>query len=316
MKIRHPASRRLRCEWLEARLTLSAVPSLQALAVTSIGHATPVSTSSSNWSGYAVASGTNSVSAVVGSWKVPVVTGSGTAYSSAWVGIDGLNSSTVEQIGTDSDIVNGTAQYYAWYEMYPKGSVDIASMTIKPGDTLSASVTYVSGSLFQLTITDGSQTFTTTQSARGAAKSSAEWIVEAPSSYAGVLPLANFGAVSFANSSATINGVNGPVDNGWAGTQLDRINMASYGTSEDSTGGLTDTAGTTATSSFTVTYNTANPTTPTQPQHHGWGWGSSGWRQPNVPPRPAVAHSFESGHEVRDRLFASLETFVLEGLWA
>ena len=78
---------------------------------------------SNNWSGYVVTGPTGSVTYVNGSWIVPAVTASATnAYSAFWVGIDGYNSGTVEQIGTDSDWVNGAAQYYAWYEFYPKPS--------------------------------------------------------------------------------------------------------------------------------------------------------------------------------------------------
>src|SRR6516164_3007894 len=94
--------------------------------------------SSTNWSGYAAfASPANSaVTAVSGTWSVPTVTpGPTPGWSSSWVGIDGFNSGSVEQIGTEQDITSsGTAQYYAWYEMYPKGLVQITSMTIKAGD--------------------------------------------------------------------------------------------------------------------------------------------------------------------------------------
>ena len=87
---------------------------------------------------------------------MPAVTGKGTAYSSVWVGIDGYTSSTVEQIGTESDIVNGVPEYSVWYETYPQGSVDITTMKVSPGDSVSASVQYVIGGIFQLTITDTS----------------------------------------------------------------------------------------------------------------------------------------------------------------
>jgi len=32
---------------------------------------------------------------------------------------DTFNSTSVEQLGTDSDCDSGTPSYYAWYEMYP-----------------------------------------------------------------------------------------------------------------------------------------------------------------------------------------------------
>ena len=82
-------------------------------------------------------------------------TSRGTTYSAEWVGIDGYNSNTVEQIGTELDITNGTPSYYAWYEMYPSDSYNItsdttktgaivpnSSFTVKPGNTISASVVY------------------------------------------------------------------------------------------------------------------------------------------------------------------------------
>ena len=157
------------------------------------------------------------VSAVSGTWKVPTVTGSGTTYSSVWVGIDGYGSSTVEQLGTEQDVVNGKAEYSVWYEMYPAWSIDINSMSIAPGDAISASVTYFAtgthAGQFQLSITDTSQSsdsFTTYQTASQAQRSSAEWIVEAPSNGTSTLPLANFGSVTFSNATATINGVDRP----------------------------------------------------------------------------------------------------------
>src|SRR5262249_12809231 len=63
---------------------------------------------------------------------------------------------------------------------------------------------------FELTIMDATQGWTAVidQSLgknKVAARSSAEWIEEAPSS-GGVLPWANFGSVTFSNLSATIGG--------------------------------------------------------------------------------------------------------------
>lgn len=156
-------------------------------------------TESTNWSGYAAASGTyTSVSA---SWTEPTVKCSSTAYSSFWVGLDGYNSTTVEQTGTDSDCNGRTPTYYAWYEMYPAYPVNL-SKTVKPGDALSASVTAGSNHSFTLKISDSTQnwTFTVTKTLTSAKQSSAEVIAEAPSSNSGVLPLADFGTVNFSNS--------------------------------------------------------------------------------------------------------------------
>ena len=158
---------------------------------------------STNWSGYAVTG--SRFTSVSAQWTEPTVSCSGTAYSSFWVGLDGDTSNTVEQTGTDADCSGSTPQYYAWYEMYPKFPVNLKG-TVRPGDHLSASVTTDGSGRFTLTITDSTQRWTNTTNARlkRAQLASAEVIAEAPSSSGGVLPLANFGTVSF--SGATVNG--------------------------------------------------------------------------------------------------------------
>ena len=158
---------------------------------------------STNWSGYAVTG--SRYTSVSASWTEPSVSCSGTAYSSFWVGLDGDTSGTVEQTGTDADCSGSTPQYYAWYEMYPKYPVNLGG-TVRPGDHLSASVTTNGSGSFTLTITDSTQGWTNTTNAKlhSASLASAEVIAEAPSSRSGVLPLANFGSVSF--TGATVNG--------------------------------------------------------------------------------------------------------------
>jgi len=156
---------------------------------------------STNWSGYAVTG--SRFTSVSAQWTEPTVSCSGTAYSSFWVGLDGDTSNTVEQTGTDADCSGSTPQYYAWYEMYPKFPVNLRG-TVRPGDHLSASVTTDGSGRFTLTITDSTQGWTNTTNARlkSAKLASAEVIAEAPSSSGGVLPLANFGTVSFSGAKA------------------------------------------------------------------------------------------------------------------
>jgi hypothetical protein len=220
------------------------------------GRLVPSATVSTNWSGYAVAASRGAVTSVIGSWVVPTVSGTGTAYSSAWVGIDGFNSSSVEQIGTDSDVSNGVPQYYAWFEMYPNPSY-VLPLAVHPGDTITAKVSYAN-SRFTLQITDANdpaatQTDTITRSAR-AARSSAEWIQEAPSSYTGVLPLANFGTITFSGAQATLGGTTGAIDNASWASKVDSINMVTpSGATKATTSALTDT-GSPASSRFTVTF--------------------------------------------------------------
>jgi hypothetical protein len=182
---------------------------------------------STNWSGYAVDGAAGSMTDVSGSWVVPVVTGPAGKkgkgqYSSFWVGIDGDNSNTVEQTGTDSDWLNGQPVYYAWYEFYPAPSKNIDSVTVHPGDTMTASVHWTSGTSFTVTLTNTttSETFSQTGSVSNAQRSSAEWIAEAPSG-GGILPLADFGTIDFTSCTA-----NGQAIGNFATTNTEQIDMA------------------------------------------------------------------------------------------
>ena len=77
-----------------------------------------------NWSGYAdTATRAQTFTKVSGSWTVPSLTCSAEdQITSNWVGMDGFNSPTVEQLGTTSWCYQGKAVYYTWYEIYPRGA--------------------------------------------------------------------------------------------------------------------------------------------------------------------------------------------------
>lgn len=126
--------------------------------------------------------------------------GSTASYSSFWVGIDGYSSNTVEQIGTDSDCVNGSPTYYAWFEFYPHLSYTVNSVPVKPGDVISAEVNSDANGRFTVTLTDVTTggSFSTSAKMPSAKRSSAEWIAEAPSS-GGITPLADFGIAYYGN---------------------------------------------------------------------------------------------------------------------
>lgn len=190
----------------------------------------------SNWGGYAVQTSLASpqkhvVSAVHGSWVIPKVSPSASAdtYSALWVGIDGYSDNSVEQLGTEQDWTPRGQTNYVWFEMYPHASFLIPDFPIEPGDKFSASVNYASGGLFILSITNETKSVAYTVPPRytkmkTAGRESAEWIVEAPFS-GGVLPLADFGTVSFSSCSVTLNGIAGAINNpNW---QYDNIIMAS-----------------------------------------------------------------------------------------
>ena len=113
-------------------------------------HGKEVNGASTNWAGYAINGADNSVTDVKGSWIVPtVICPAGEInYAAHWIGIDGSNSPSVEQIGTDSDCQSGVPKYYAWYEMYPKYPVNL-KLTVQPGDVISAEVQYTGRSNFK-----------------------------------------------------------------------------------------------------------------------------------------------------------------------
>ena len=188
-----------------------------------------------NWGGYAVETSLtspqkNSVSAVYGSWRIPAVSASASpdTYSALWVGIDGDSDNTVEQLGTEQDWTPNGPTNYVWFEMYPRRSFIIRDFPIEPGDAFSASVNFAGNELFVLSITNLTKGVSYTVPPKytkiRASRESAEWIVEAPSGRS-VLPLADFGTVSFANCSAKINGVTGAIDN--SAWQHDPITMKS-----------------------------------------------------------------------------------------
>jgi hypothetical protein len=172
------------------------------------GHGTGrgVTSTSTNWSGYSVTGGT--FSSVTATWVQPAVTPASTLTeqeAAFWVGLDGDSSPTVEQIGTDAFTIGGLVEYSAWWEMFPDTMVTIGSMSVRPGDTFTATVTGTAAGSFKLSlrnVTTG-QTFSTTRTSTTAQRSSAEVIAEAPASGSGTqFALADFGSVAFSACAA------------------------------------------------------------------------------------------------------------------
>jgi Peptidase A4 family len=170
------------------------------------------------WSGYVVKGLRGALppvfTGIKATWKQPSVTcpnpnDNGPAGVSFWVGLDGDQTSTVEQAGTYV-ICNGpnnTPVYHGFWEMYvpandgtaPGEVLKPGAFPINPGDTIAASVTYV-GDSFRLDLENATtgQKFSVQKSCeanKGCRRATAEWIVEAPSS--GNYPLANYGMMQF-----------------------------------------------------------------------------------------------------------------------
>ena len=160
---------------------------------------------SHNWAGY-VATGARFTS-VSATWLVPAVR-SGTQpteVAAVWVGLDGRGTKTLEQIGTVSGLLGGTYYYGAWYEVVPRAPVYL-NMPIRPGDSVTASVTYGRDGLFTLALVDNTsgQRFAVREASPGAELVTAEVVVEAPGTVSGLAPLPDFGKIGF--TSALANG--------------------------------------------------------------------------------------------------------------
>jgi hypothetical protein len=189
---------------LAALLAPSAMSAAAAAPAGRLQHVPDVTGTGNAWAGYVIHGSTYKT--VSGSWTQPAVKcTAGDQYSSYWVGLDGYDSDSIEQIGTEADCVNKVAEYSAWYEMYPAYPVDYTT-TIKPGDEITASVAFSGTDTFTLTIKDTTEgwTKTATKVSSGDARSSAECIVSAP--YSGeVLPVADFGTFTF--DTCVVDGV-------------------------------------------------------------------------------------------------------------
>ncbi|HTV46854.1 MAG TPA: G1 family glutamic endopeptidase [Phycisphaerae bacterium] len=235
-------------------------------------------TASSNWSGYAdVASSGQTFSNVSGDWTVPTIaSNSSSGYSAFWLGLDGFSSSTVEQIGVSADKVGGSVDYYAWYEMYPSYSYEIP-LAINPGNAISADVSYLGNNKYDLSLDDLStgKDYSTTQTMSGGKRSSAEWVAEAPSDGYGILPLDNFGSVTFTDASATLNGVTGSISS-FSNYDID----LEQPTIDATPSALTDDG-----TSFTITTSAVSP--PPRPRFDPNPWGRWSGDDPSDVPEPS-----------------------------
>jgi hypothetical protein len=177
-------------------------------------------TISLNWSGYAATPPKGTKFTYVSTTFVqPAITCHGVPnqWTSNWAGLDGFNNATVEQDGTFAHcggLTFTTPMYEAWYEMFPANSVNVFS--VRPGDVMSASVSYQAG-VFSLTISDltSGKSATHTATCSSCARASAEWIIERPAlcNNAGtqciLTELANYGSTTMGGDTAQVAG--GPV---------------------------------------------------------------------------------------------------------
>ena len=172
--------------------------------VTQPGTPASVTSSSSNWSGYAASGGT--FTSVTATWTVPTVSATSPGADATWVGIGGLESQDLIQAGTQA-MVDGTGvAYTAWIEMLPQSSRDVP-LSVTAGDSVTVAITQQSGNDWLIAMKNNSTGGTYNVTVQySSSKSSAEWVQEAPSVGRGLVSLDQFGTVQFRAASAVRDG--------------------------------------------------------------------------------------------------------------
>lgn len=196
---------------------------------------------STNWAGGVVEG--SGFKTVTGTFTIPEVSlpsggSSSTLYSaSAWVGIDGYScSSAILQTGVDFSIQNGRTTYDAWYEWFPDYAYDFSGISFSAGDSVTVTVTASSKTggvgkspinppppLFRINSFANTNPATIKNNSKGTSVShtfsgetagslcqtDAEWIVEdftqVQNGQESLVPLVDFGTVTFTGASATTN---------------------------------------------------------------------------------------------------------------
>ena len=190
-----------------------------------------------NWSGHIFTGPT--FTAVSGQWVVPTVQPSATgAYSATWIGVDGVNNTSLIQAGTAQDTSNGTTTYDDWYEILPANETLITS--VAPGDHIQASISEGSPGTWTIAITDitSGQSFSQAFAYNGPG-ASAEWIEESPTVNGQPSDLANFGTAQFTGMA-------------WAGSNPGSV-VDTTVDMNDAGGNVMASSGVIANNSFTIT---------------------------------------------------------------
>jgi hypothetical protein len=197
---------------------------------------------------------------VSGSWTIPQVScilgtyRNQDVFIANWVGLDGFNDGTVEQLGTAVQCYEDVEYYYDWYELYPANTVEEGTTQCinyntecpTPGDQITASVVSTPGrgansgnNVYTLSLTDSThrdESFSTTQTCGSTTcvNSSAEWVVERPATAIGsliqILPQADYSQTSFQNGTVGVGNKTYTIDQ-YPGTVYDMPMMddtASY----------------------------------------------------------------------------------------
>ncbi|KAI0335710.1 concanavalin A-like lectin/glucanase [Cubamyces sp. BRFM 1775] len=173
-----------------------------------------------DWAGVALTFGSGSVvESVTGTFAVPVPNAppGGDDHevyeSAAWLGIDGYTCpSALLRTGVVFIRANGVVTANAWYEWFPNIPRTYYDITVAPGDVITATVTAETPQSAVVSIINnstGQQASVTLGGAEYASLclESGEWIVGDPSKpngEGGLLPLPDFGTVTFSGAFASV----------------------------------------------------------------------------------------------------------------
>ncbi|MGD0705311.1 MAG: G1 family glutamic endopeptidase [Trebonia sp.] len=232
------------------------------------------SDTSGNWSGYVTSASSGTYDESQTQFIVPKASCAKDPNSavSFWPGIDGVNDSTVEQLGITAFCADTTPEYFGWVEEYPNPAEEIVNgegdpAPVAPGDEIIASVQDAAaaaspsppapGTEYEFTLQDVTkgwkfQVTIAMPSGYGGEDLTSEVIAEAPTNgETGYLfPLADYGSVKFTGSE-----YNGSTP--YSSSNSTAYNIADDGKQLDSTGSVSNGA-------FGVTYeNSDEITTPT-----------------------------------------------------
>jgi hypothetical protein len=144
-----------------------------------------------NWSGYAVTPSGGGITAVASTFVVPQAGLVPPGFAATWTGIGGFNTNDLIQAGTAEDSLPSLPvigpQYFAWYELLPNAETPIsgcsgdAACTVVPGEHVAVTINEVSGNTWHIAMTDAGHWSWAKNVTYHSSRSSAEWILEAPS---------------------------------------------------------------------------------------------------------------------------------------
>lgn len=170
----------------------------------------PNAQTSGNWAGYVTtpSPGASPYTSVSGSWTVPSISGQRSSAAAQWIGLGGVSSHDLLQVGTIEEFQQGQPTANVFWERLPSYAHNV--MTVPIGSSVSADIAQEAGTTWDVRFTihePSGQTQTKTVPvqlnsayAQGVG-TSAEWISEDPSNGNNRLyPLANMGTVSYTST--------------------------------------------------------------------------------------------------------------------